>query len=280
MDWWKIFRRDTEDTEDEDQPNESQQRPSSTTAWSLDEQTRNRRRRRLSQRIRNLQYDITQAESALAQSNRWTRRAQELDAAIKQAQEDAARLKEPPGGETPVELPETPIEIVKIDPGMPSDVRFKVGDELFRYSEEIDWSERGEQRGEVMLRRFEGDVSKLIPPETPEDRRDELREHLAHSLASLAVLLRDNALEGRESASYTLHDLATPCPNCDSWRDLHGRCLACQRRTWQVEQIQDEVQRLLDERNSQLDEVARWRDALPVLRRQLEGAEQEIQKYQ
>lgn len=273
MDWWKIFRRESE-TENDDQPT-----PEQPAAPEFDEETRIRRRRRLEQRIRNLQYDIAQAKSAMERSNRWTRRVEELDAAIGQAREDAARLQEPPGGETPVTLPRTPVEIIEVKGEMPSDVRFQIGGEQFRYSEEIDWSERGEQRAEVMLRRFAGDVSKLLPDETPEDRREELRAHLAHSLASLAVMLRDDALEGRTSAEYTLYDLAYPCPNCDSWRDLHDRCLQCQRREWRVAGIQQEINRLLDERGEQLDEAARWREALPILQRQLQSAQQEIEKY-
>ncbi|MFW6074451.1 MAG: hypothetical protein ACOC9Y_02580 [Chloroflexota bacterium] len=278
MPWWQIFKRDDDEHEDSGQAAERPQERQTSTA-QMDPAIRNRRRQRLQQRINNLRYDIAQAESALEEQNRWNERVQELDQAISQARDDIKQIMEAPGGEPDITLPETPVEIVSIQGEAPSDVQFEIGGERFRYSEEIDWDERGHQRSEVMLRRFGGTVSNLIPDETPADRREALHEHLAHSLASLAVMLRDNALEGKPQPELTLSDLAKPCPECGGWRDHLDRCLACQRRIWQADEIHAEIDRLLDERDSQLNELARWRDALPVLRRQLESAQQEIEKY-
>lgn len=279
MPWWRLFKRD-DDQETQDRSNdEPGQQFAGSATGEMDAAMRERRRRRLEQRINNLRHDIAQAQSALEENNRWTKRAAELDAAIGQAREDLVTVQEPPPGKEPIALPATPIDIERVEAGPPSDVRVSIGDEAFRYSEEIDWSERGHQKSEFVLRRFAGNVERLIPEDIPADRREELREHLAHSVGALAEMLREHALEDKDLPALTLSDLATPCPKCHSWRDALDRCISCQRREWRAQEIRGEMERLLDERNSQLDEIARWRDALPVLRRQLDNARQEIEKY-
>lgn len=279
MPWWRLFKRDDDQKTQEGADEQPRGQFAGSATGELDAATRERRRRRLQQRISNLRHDIRQAESALEEENRWSKRVAELDAAMAQAREDLVTVQEPPPGREPIELPPTPVEVQRVEPGPPSDVRFTIGGEAFRFSEEIDWSERGHQKSEFVLRRFAGDVETLIPDDIPADRRDELREHLGHSIGALAELLRENALEQNPQPELTLHDLATPCPKCHSWRDVRNRCISCQRREWRAQEIHAEIERLLDERNSQLEEIARWRDALPVLRRQLDNAQQEVEKY-
>lgn len=247
-----------------------------------DPAVRERRRRRLERRVKDLKYDIAVAESAQSPDNRWNARVAELDQAIEQARKDQEVVAEPPGDRVPVPLPDWPVDVVSIKAEAPSDVRFTIGNIPFRYGEEIEWGERGDQpqKAKLALQRFEGDIDALIPDEIPDERRDDLREHLAHSVGALAVSLRDDALEGRSPPRLTLADLASPCPVCNAWRDFKGRCLDCQRRDWRAQEMRADVERLLDERNEQMDEAQKWQEALPVLRRQLADAEQELEKYQ
>jgi hypothetical protein len=113
----------------------------------------------------------------------------------------------------------------------------------------------------------------------PPDRRETLEEHLRHALGSLAIQLRDEGDGAGADMALTLRDLATPCPVCGNWRDQRDRCIACQRREWESTEIRADVQRLLEERNHILDEMAKQREALPVLQRQLRDARAELEKY-
>jgi hypothetical protein len=267
MSWFQ--RRDSSNDRDK-----ARERP---TGDGVDPGTAARRRARLEQRINNLEHDIERAASANRPDNRWHRRIAELGAAIEQANADADRAAAVEQPEAPLELPATPVEDIEVTTAIPATVTFRIGGEHFRYSEEIDWTERGEQRDLPGLRRFEGDPARLIPDDAPDDRRAALEEHLRHAVGALAIQLRD-AGEGA-SASLTLRDLATHCPVCGNWRDQRGRCIACQRREWQAAEIRAEVGRLLDERNQMLDEMAKQREALPILQRQLHDARAELEKY-
>ena len=236
-----------------------------------------RRRTRLERRIRNLEHDIARAESAERANSRWQQRIDEVGAAIRQAEADAKTLAAPRQPREAIPLPPTPVTDIDVQTDIPATVRFRIGDEAFRFSEEVDWTERGEQRSIPGLRRFEGDPDALIPENVPEDRCDDLQEHLRHAIGALAIALRDQPEQ--RAALVTLADLATPCPVCGNWRDLRDRCITCQRREWQAEELRAEVQRMIEERNSLLDEIASQRDALPVLRRQLQDARAELEKY-
>lgn len=269
MSWFR--RRDPAD--ESSQPNARGEQP------QIDSATAARRRARLEQRITNLKHDIERAASANRPDNRWNRRIAEIQAAIEQANTDADRAASIEQPAEPIELPATPVVDIRVTTAIPATVTFRIGDEAFRYSEEIDWTERGEQRDLPGLRRFEGDPARLIPADVPAERRPALEEHLRHALGALAVQLRDGGEDAGQGLSLTLRDLATPCPVCGNWRDLLGRCIACQRREWQAAQIRSEVNRLLEERNHLLDEMAKAREALPILQRQLRDARAELEKY-
>lgn len=255
-----------------------------------DPAVRERRRQRLERRIRDLKYDISQAESALQDDNRWNDRIGQITGAIEQAQRDIERVTTvPPGWEgvplpswpvviTSVKVPENPPTVGMSAPPEPSEVSFRVGEVPFRYSEEIDWAERGHQQIEPQLRRVEGDVAALMPDTVPHDRANELREHLAHGLSTLATQMRDDTLDGKPLPQLTLSDLASPCPECGGWRDLRGRCPACQEREWRASALRVDMDRLIRERNEQFDDLQRMRDRLPVLRRQLMDAEAELER--
>ncbi|MEZ4522525.1 MAG: hypothetical protein R3A46_12905 [Thermomicrobiales bacterium] len=244
----------------------------------IDPATAARRRDRLQRRISNLEYDIERASGAGQPGSRWRQRIDDVNAAIRQAESDAKELATPDQPESPIALPATPVADVSIQVEIPATIRFRIGDVSFRYSEEVDWTERGEQRSQPGLRRFEGDPDDLIPDDTPNDRRPALQEHLRHAIGALAIALRDRAESPADEI--TLADLATPCPVCGNWRDLRDRCITCQRRAWGAEEVRSQVGRLIDERNSLIEEMASQREALPILQRQLRDAVAELEKYQ
>jgi hypothetical protein len=249
-------------------------RPAARRAAEPDDpQARERRRQRLERRIQDLRYDVGLAESATRSENRWTERIEQLNQAIEQAQCDAQAALSAPPDQPGIPLPPLPVIVERVEPGEPAEIVFRVGDETFRYAEDLDWAERGHQKAEAQLQRVEGDVDAIMPPTIPPERRAELREHLAHGLSTLADELRAAALDKRPLPAYTLADLARPCPECGGWRDLKGRCPACQQRQWQADHLRAEADRLLKERNDQFEEQRRWTERLPVLRRQLAEAE-------
>lgn len=295
MAWRNLLRRKEPDesaeaTDAEGQTPERRQRMSLS-----DPATRHRRRTRLERRIKDLRFDIEKAETALEEQNRWSERVAEINQAIEQGKADASEILKPSNPQPPVALDPLSIDIDKIDPGRnlmtnfvvgeevdpgdPADIRFTIGPAGFRYTDEIDWSERGHNRSEAELRRVAGDINLLLPPGLPESRRAKLHDHLAHSLSTYAEALQSNAFDGQAQPTLTLADMATPCPVCGEWRDWKDRCPSCQRRQWEAAQIHDEIDRLYDERNQQLEEAQSWRDRLPILRRQLDEAQKELLKY-
>lgn len=240
-----------------------------------DPEARARRKARLEQRVLDLRYDIQQAQGALEEPNRWTERIAELDDAIAQAGRDIATIRgsvpEAPG----IPLPAWPMAVEALRPAEPAEVRLRIGEVPLRYVEEVDWAERGHQKAPVQLRRVEGDLDRLMPKSVPAERRDELREHLGHGLSTLVEDLRERALDGQPLPELTLADLATPCPECGGWRDLRGRCPACQQRDWQIAALEDDIRRLRKERGDTIEEMQTLRDRLPLLRRRLAEAEAE-----
>ena len=244
-----------------------------------------RRQSRLTRRLRDLRYDLGQANAAHSEPNRWTERVEELTTAIGQAERDEHTALQVEPGWTSYPLPTTPLTIEHVHIEEPAEVRFRIGAASFIYSEDIDWAERGHQKADVPLRRTGGEIDALLPESVPQERRADLHEHLAHGLATLAEALRDAELEraatGTARASYpavaTLADLAQPCPICGGWRDFRGRCPACQQREWLAEQVRAERQRLVKERNDQQQELARMRERRGLLLRQIADAEAELE---
>lgn len=240
-----------------------------------DPAARERRKARLEQRVLDLRYDIQQAEQALEEPNRWTERIAELDAAIAQAGRDIQALRDAGPHAPGIPLPGWPVVVESLRAREPADVRLRIGDVPLRYVEELDWAERGHQKAPAQLRRDAGDLDRLMPDAVPAARRDELREHLAHGLSTLVEELRERALDGRPLPELTLADLASPCETCGGWRDLRGRCPACQQRQWQITALEADVRRLRKERGETLEEMQTLRDRLPLLRRRLADAEAE-----
>lgn len=301
MPWWDFLKKkqETQETGVPETPTPRRELPMAAGTARMpvtgrrpvdpnDPAVQERRRQRLERRVRDLRYDISQAESALQDENRWTERIDQITQAIEQTQRDIATVLEGSAGEVGIPLPALPVVIERVTvpeqrrspvagvPPEPSEVVFSVGTTRFHYSEDLDWAERGHQQAEPQLRRVAGDVAALMPESVPAGRIQQLREHLAHGLSTLAEALRDNVLDGKPQPSLTLADLASPCPECGGWRDLRGRCPACQERKWQVDGLRNTMDRLIKERNDQLDDLQRMRERLPLLRRQLADAEADL----
>ncbi|MBA2453609.1 MAG: hypothetical protein H0V47_10590 [Chloroflexia bacterium] len=302
MSWWNRLKRKDDTHKPDEQPAGSQEGVVGRSASRRsqvdlsDPAVRERRRQRLERRVKDLTFDIERSEAALADENRWSERVAEIDRAIDQARKDTQTIVSAPADNVGVTLAPNPVTIEHVYPGRtaevhadvgeelapgdPADIRFLVGDVPFRYAEEIDWSERGHTRTETQLHRVEGDINRLIPGKAPEERRDELREHLAHSLSTFAEHLQENAFANKPQPHMTLGNLAQPCPECGGWKDWKGRCPACQRRQWEAQNIESEIERLMDERNHQMEEARRWRERLPILRRQLDEARKDLARYE
>ncbi len=258
-------------------PDDNDTQPTSDPG--VDPETAARRRARLERRISNLEHDIERAASVGQPDNHWSRRIGEIEAAIKQAGADAGHAASVDSPQKPVVVPASPVEDIVVTTNIPATVTFRIAGESFRYSEEVDWTERGEQRSQPGLRRFAGDPARLIPVDAPPERRDALAEHLRHAIGALAIQLCDEGESAGQDLAVSLLDLATPCPICGNWRDLQGRCISCQRREWLATEIRADVQRLIEDRNQLLDELGKQREALPILQRQLRDARAELEKY-
>jgi hypothetical protein len=284
MPWWDILKRKSSD-QPEAPPQPASPRREVPMVQSAvgrpqadpnDPAVRERRRARLERRIRDLRYDIGQAELAQTDDNRWTERIDGINQAIEQARRDIDTVLTVAPGWVPHPLPAWPVVIESVQPDEPAEIRMRVGDVGFLYSEAIDWAERGHQKAPPELRRAEGEIEALMPESIPAERRAELRDHLAHGLSTLVNEIREDALDGKPAPSLTLADLASPCSECGGWRDLKGRCPACQEREWQADHLRAETDRLIKERNDQIEELARFRERLPILRRQLADSEAEL----
>jgi hypothetical protein len=284
MPWWDILKRKTDEVTAETQPPRPHVPMATAEALAAqpqlrrrsddpnDPDIRERQRKRLIQKVQNLQYDVQQAEGALVEPNRWTTRVEQLTQAIDQARRDSEASLQAPPGPVGVALPEWPISIDNVRAVPPSDISVRIGEVPFRYREEIDWSERGHQKAPVQLQRVEGDLDLLIPDATPVEQRDLLQDHLAHSLSILVEQIREDALDGKPLPQAVLTDLARPCVACGGWLDYKGRCPACQERQWKSDALRADADRLIRERNETLDDLQRLRERLPLLRRQLADA--------
>ncbi|MDQ3693976.1 MAG: hypothetical protein M3464_10145 [Chloroflexota bacterium] len=246
------------------------QRPPLADPARQDKLDQLRRRREM------IAYDLERAESARQPDNPWQERIALLDASLATIEADLAAVEQlPPEPSFP--LPATPISNIATTGGEPAAIAFQIGPERFVFEEETDWDQRGGPvvRGE--LRRRTGDVARLVPAEIPVDERDALLAHLTDSVTVFATDLRDRALEGEPlPVQPTLADLARPDPEFGGWRDWRGASAAAARRAWRRQQLQAEAQRLLTERETELEDRAKWAERLPIARRRLADVDEQI----
>lgn len=237
-----------------------------------------RRLQRLMVRRSSIEFDIAQAETAFMPSNRWTERIEQLDDAIRQAEEDLERLSPQPGTTPDVRLPDTPIAIDVRSIDVPAEIELRAGKETFLFREELDWSERGHQVALPKLQQVEGSVEHLIPANLDGDARELLTSHLTNSLSVIANTALKNAVNQESPGDFTLEDLTRPCEECGGWLDPLGRCPACAELDWQRNQIASAAARLIDERNDTFADMELARERMPVFRRQLQDVNHDIQE--
>ncbi len=113
---------------------------------------------------------------------------------------------------------------------------------------------------------------------SPRTEQNELVEHLNNCMSVIANDALKRAANGEELNSFSLTDLARSCEQCGGWIDPIGRCPACAALDWQRNQIASATTRLIDERNDVYADLERARERLPVLRRQLQDAENDIEE--
>jgi hypothetical protein len=238
---------------------------------SSDERMARMQRQRLA-----ILYDIEQGELASEPENPWQNRIELLTEAMGTVRDDLRAVAEAtPSPWHP--LPATPVTDIVVDTEDAATVALAIDGNRFAYAEELDWAERGHQLARPELEPIEGDVTPLLPADTPEPLREPLAAHLADSLFVFATDLRDRQLDGEPLPNGpTLADMGNPCPACGGWTDWRGRCEACTVRKAKQLELKREETRLLSERSREAEERHRLVERLPVARRRLADIETEI----
>ncbi len=236
-----------------------------------------RRLTRLLTRRNNIEYDIADAETSFMPQNRWTERVEQLNDAISQANEDLAQLRAERGTTPQVEFSPTAIEI-QVQSTEPAEIAIRVGSADFLYREEPDWAERGHQLALPKLTQASGNAWQWVPASLDERAKELLESHLTNSLSIIANEALRHTLDDEPLPNLTLADLVRPCDDCGGWLDPLGRCPACTELNWQRQQINAAAARLVDERNDVMADMERARERLPVLRRQLQDADHDIEE--
>jgi hypothetical protein len=221
-------------------------------------------------------YDLERAEAARVPDNPWQERIALLDESLATIETDLAAIDRLPPEPT-LPLPAMPIVNIAATSGEPATVAFQIGSERFRFEEETDWDQRGGPvvRGE--LRRRAGEVANLVPPTTPVEIQPALTAHLTDSVTAFATDLRDRALDNEPlPTAPTLADLARPDPEHGGWLDWRGASAVGAQRAWRRQQLQAEAQRLLSEREAEMEDRVKWAERLPIARRRLADVDAEI----
>lgn len=258
---------------------ESDAEPTTATSQSLIAPIRDAERRRLGRletRRRNLEFDLSRAESAFLPHNRWTERVEQLDQAIAQANDDIAQLVPSPSDIPTVQLAPEPISVEVISTVEPAEVVLRTAGVTLDYREEVDWAERGHQLALPVLALFQGDVQPLIPDTLDVTQQGRLAGHLRNSFSIIANEALERATDNQPVPEVTLAGITRPCTQCGGWLDPKGRCPACTQLDWQRDEIAVAAQRLAHERSEVIAEMEQARERLPVVRRQLQELDHDI----
>lgn len=234
------------------------------------------RRKALERRAMAIQFDIDQGELAQEPDNPWSHRIELLTEALANVESDlAATRKVEPQPYHP--LPALPIEQIEVSESEPYRVSFTIGGEQFVWQERLDWIERGGIMAQPELVHESGNAHFLVPEDTPLGSQEPLGAHLADSVMTLAVALRDARLNEQSLPhSVTLADLAKPCPVCGGWTDFNGHCNVCANRKVQELALFNERQHLMKERSAEGEERHRLADRLPLARRRMADLQREL----
>jgi hypothetical protein len=276
---WKFWEKSPEAPKPEPAPVETYRIPPRKDAIAITpnlDPEQASRLRRLRQRRASVLYDVERAEEATQPDNSWDQRVKLIDEAIDGVEADLQAIdadRRPAGAA----LPPVPIENIDVVLDPPPSVSFSIGDQLFRYEEDLDWAERGNQiaRSELLAR--SGDPAALIPETVIGDDRTRLFEHLTNSLFVFATALRDAAVENRPFLDNpTLADLAKPSAEHGDWLDWSGDSPEKKRRDLHRAEMSAELERFRNEQAKEIEERARWEDRLPIARRRLAEIDAEI----
>ena len=135
-------------------------------------------------------------------------------------------------------------------------------------------------RGQVVQR--SGNAAVLVPPEVPEERREELERHLAESAAVFALDLRDRALgsEPLPERPSPGRSCRRPCPVCGNWLDWRGHCDTCAARAYRRQTLCAEAARLAQERDDEEEDRHKWSEQFPVARKRLADLDADIARLE
>ena len=223
-----------------------------------------------------LVHDVTSAEEAGMERNRWRTEIALIDQAVAEIERDVSEIGvtlPPPG----MVLPPVPITEITSETDPVVRVRFRIGVVDFAFAEEIDWAERGFQlaRGELIPEH--GDVAAIIPTNVPDSERAQLRSHLERSLFAFASDVRDRTLAEQELPTATLADLAPPSQDFGGWLDWTGQSAIQQSQVTERHRLRTELERLRVERARLIDDEAATAERLPIARRRLMELDREIE---
>lgn len=221
-------------------------------------------------------FDVEQAMLAAEPENPWLDRVATIDEAARAVEADLRRLQETRAADPGSPLPDAAVEIVDVRLEPSPRVVLRVGGTELVYVEDLDWAERGFQIARTELHQEAGDVASLVPAGVGGPDRDELIEVLGDSLFSVATDARDRAAAGQPPDPRQLSELAVPDPVFGGWRDIDGSSPRRRARAIQESELAAELERLRTERDRELEEMARWRERLPVAERRLRDVDAEI----
>lgn len=282
MPWWKFWEND-ETHEEAPIPSEPMGRFNVRPRTDLiggslpSDQDAAARISALRKRRDSVLFDVEQSTLAAEPDNPWLDRVATIDEALAAVEADLARLTTPGSAAPGLPLPPTPVTVqdVSVEP-MPR-VVIRVGDVELTYEEELDWAERGFQLARTELHLERGDVASLVSGDVGDADRDELVEVLSDSLFRVATEARDQVPAAQSlRPSRRLSELAAPDSEFGGWTDVDRSSPRRRAHALRVVELTAELERLRAERDRELEEMARWRERLPIAQRRLRDVDEQI----
>lgn len=222
-------------------------------------------------------FDVEEATLAGEVANPWLSRVATIEEAARAVEADLAGVARPGAAGPGPALPSTAVTVAANTDAPSPRVTIRVGATEIVYVEDLDWSERGHQLARTELHLESGDVTSLVPPNVTEDQRSELVEVLGDSLFRLATEARDELGADRPSRpSRPLAELAVPDAEFGGWVDVTGSSPRRRAHALRVGELTAELERLRTERDRELEEMARWRERLPIAQRRLRDVDEQI----
>jgi len=223
-----------------------------------------------------LLHDVTSAEEAGAEHNRWRTEIALIDQAMDETERDLKEIGTTVGP-AGTALPPAEITDISCETEPVVRVRFRIGADEFSYSEEIDWAERGHQLARSELIAEQGNIDALIPADFPASERTAAQSHLERSLFAFASDIRDRTLNEQAVPSATLADLAKPSREYGGWLDWTGQSAIQSAHEAERNRLRAELERLQSERARLIEDEAKTAELLPIARRRLAELDRDIE---